>query len=113
MSALILSTDAAAGLRRPHADLSAALDRARSMLPPDQADALMEPVDLMGWEGPERRAYRLPREALVFMYTAGAPRHEILWLADALRQPHRIKRAGVIPGPCRHPSRRSSSRSHT
>ena len=26
MSALILSTDAAAGLRRPHADLSAALD---------------------------------------------------------------------------------------
>jgi hypothetical protein len=52
MSALILSTDAAAGLRRPHADLSAALDRARSMLPPDLADALMEPVDLMGWLGP-------------------------------------------------------------
>ena len=51
MSALILSTDAAAGLRRPHADLSAALDRARSMLPPDLADALMEPVDLMGWDG--------------------------------------------------------------
>ena len=52
MSALILSTDAAAGLRRPHSDLSAALDRARSMLPPDLADALMEPVDLMGWLGP-------------------------------------------------------------
>ena len=52
MSARILSTDAAAGLRRPHADLSAALDRARSMLPPDLADALMEPVDLMGWLGP-------------------------------------------------------------
>ena len=108
MSALILSTDAAAGLRRPHADLSAALDRARSMLPPDLADALMEPVDLMGWLGPG-----LPREALVFLFTGRAPRHEILWLADALRQPHRIKRAGVIPGPCRHPSRRSSSRSHT
>ena len=84
MSALILSTDAAAGLRRPPADLSAALDRARSMLPPDLADALMEPVDLMGWDG-SGRAYRLPREALVFLYTAGAPRHEILWLAAALR----------------------------
>ena len=84
MSALILSTDAAAGLRRPHADLSAALDRARSMLPPDLADALMEPVDLMGWDG-SGRAYRLLREALVFLYTAGAPRHEILWLAAALR----------------------------
>ena len=85
MQSFILSIDAAAGLRRPHADLLATLDRARSMLPPGLADALMEPVDLMGWEGPERRAYRLPREALVFLYTAKAPRHEILWLADALR----------------------------
>ncbi len=85
MQSSILSIDAAAGLRRPHASVLAALDRARSFLPEDLADVLMEPVDLMGWEGPERRAYRLPREALAFLFTGRAPRHEILWLADALR----------------------------
>lgn len=85
MSTLILSVDAAAGLRRPHASVLAALDRARSFLPEDAADTLMEPVDLMGWEGPEHRAYRLPREALAFLFTARASRHEILWLANVLR----------------------------
>ena len=84
MQSFILSTDAAKGMQRKHSKLMRDLDRARSMLPPDLADALMEPVDLMGWDG-SGRAYRLPREALVFLYTAGAPRHEILWLADALR----------------------------
>ena len=84
MQSFILSTDAAKGMQRKHSKLMRDLDRARSMLPPDLADALMEPVDLMGWDG-SGRAYRLPREALVFLYTAGAPRHEILWLAAALR----------------------------
>lgn len=84
MQSFILSTDAAKGMQRKHSKLMRDLDRARSMLPPDLADALMEPVDLMGWDG-SGRAYRLPREALVFLYTAGAPQHEILWLADALR----------------------------
>lgn len=85
MSKLILSIDAARGLRRSHAVLLADLDRARSMLPPDLADALMEPVDLLGWEGPERRAYRLPTEALAFLFMGNAPRHEILWAAGVMR----------------------------
>lgn len=52
MQSFILSTDAAKGMQRKHSKLMRDLDRARSMLPPDLADALMEPVDLMGWLGP-------------------------------------------------------------
>ena len=81
---MLTTFDAARGMQRKHSKLMRDLDRARSMLPPDLADALMEPVDLMGWDG-SGRAYRMPREALGFLYTAGAPRHEILWSAAALR----------------------------
>lgn len=76
----ILTIDAARGLHRSHAKMMHDLDRIRTFLPADMADALLEPVDLMGWEGEGRRAYRLPVEALAFLFMGRATRLEIEWI---------------------------------
>lgn len=76
-----LSTEAARGLQVKHSKLMRDLDRVRSILTPEKADALMLPIMYTDTKG-TKRAYALTQACGPFLLAGQASKAQIRWLAE-------------------------------
>lgn len=76
---------AARGLQRKHSKLIRDIDRVRSILPSGFAATAFIPAVRIDAEGRRQRVFRLTRDALPFLFMGQATKHEIRWMAEAVR----------------------------
>lgn len=85
----LTTLDAARGLQRKHSKLMRDIDRVRSILPSDFTAAAFIPAVRIDAEGRRQRFFRLTRDGLLFLFMGEATKHEIRWMAEAVRRLHR------------------------
>ena len=83
---MLTTLDAARGMQRRHAKLLRDIDRLRSILPPDFTATAFIPDAQTDAAGNRQRFFHLTPNALPFLFRGQATKHEIRWMAEAVRR---------------------------
>lgn len=84
MNDFILSTDAARGMMKKHSHVMRDLTRVRSMLSPEEQNRWLILTTIENGKHKGKRAYKIPREALLFLLAGKETRSAINWLKSVL-----------------------------